>query len=411
MTATVRRRSRTRTPTLAALASILGDEGLRLFFPLSALHLALWPVLWAIVGGFALPFDEPLPPTLRHGHEMLIGGFGAALIGFVTTAVPEWSNIDRLRGRPLFVLAALWAVGRLAGLLAAAPLSLVGAVADALWLVALPVYVLVVLVRRCRARLLGMVLWLSALAAAGVTLQAAIVLADVDLAAAALQAVALVYVGLLGLVLGRITVPVTNLILDPTETTSPYRPHPGRLNLAPGMAAVALAGTVAGLSPAVTGYLLIGAGAAFLDRTGEIFVGREAFRAALLAPALASLMAGLGLGLMGLARLGAPFPETPALHLVMMGGLGLAVLTVFAVAGLMHTGRRLTMLPRAVPATVALLVAAVVLRVGPDLGLMPAPPGPPHALAAVLWAGSFLLWLWRYWPMLSRRNASDDKIC
>lgn len=55
---------------------------------------------------------------------------------------------------------------------------------------------------------------------------------------------ALVYLGLLGLVLARITVPVTNLVLDPSEETSPYRPHPGRRNLAPGLVALAVAGTL-----------------------------------------------------------------------------------------------------------------------------------------------------------------------
>lgn len=61
---------------------------------------------------------------------------------------------------------------------------------------------------------------------------------------------------------------VTNLILDPTETISPFRPHPGRLNLAPGLVALAIAGDLAGLSPAAGGYLPIAAGAAFMDRVG-----------------------------------------------------------------------------------------------------------------------------------------------
>lgn len=400
MTARVMRR------TLSARLAVLGDEGLRPFFLLSAVHAALWPFLW-VAGGFALPFDEPLPPTLRHANEMLFGAYGAALIGFVTTAVPEWSNTARLRGRPLFVLAALWAVGRLAGLLGAAPLAPLGAVADLAWLLFLPAYVSWVLWRRRHARLIGMTFWLSALAVAGGATQVAIVVADAELAADALHAAALVYVGLLGLVLARITVPITNLVLDPSKETSPYRPHPGRLNLAPGLVAVALAGWLAGLSPAVTGYLMIAAGAAFLDRAGEAFVGREALRAPLVGPALASLLAGTGLLLVGAARLGAPFPETTALHLVLMGGLGLAVLTVFAVAGLMHTGRRLAF-PRTVPAAFSLLVAASALRVLPDLGVMPFPPGPPHFLAAVLWAAAFLLWTWTYWPILSRPSVRSE---
>lgn len=394
---------------MRTLLDTLGDEGLRPFFLLSAVHAALWPFLWVVVQGFALPFDEPLPPTLRHANEMLIGTYGAALLGFVTTAVPEWSNTARLRGRPLFVLAALWGAGRGVGLLAAAPLAPLGALADLAWLVVLPVYVVWVLARQPHARLTGMLTWLTLMACAGGTAQVAILLGDVDLAAAALHATALVFLGLLGLVLARITVPITNLVLDPSKETSPYRPHPGRLNLAPGLVAVALAGWLAGLSQAITGYLLIAAGAAFLDRVAEAFVGREAVRAALLGPALSSLLAGAGLILMGMARLGAPFPETAALHVALMGGLGLGVLTVLSVAGLMHTGRTLVF-PRSVPVAFALLVAATALRALPELGLAPVPPGPPHALAAIFWAAAFLIWTWSYWPVLSRPSVTDEPI-
>lgn len=392
------------------LLDTLGDEGLRPFFLASAVHAALWPFLWVVVQGFSLPFDEPLPPTLRHANEMLIGAYGAALLGFVTTAVPEWSNTARLRGRPLFVLALLWGGGRVAGLLGAAPLAPLGALADLAWLVVLPAYVAWVLVRRPHARLIGMVTWLTLMAGAGGTAQVAILLGDVELAAAGLHATALVFLGLLGLVLARITVPITNLVLDPSEETSPYRPHPGRLNLAPGLVAVALAGWLAGLSQAVTGYLLIAAGAAFFDRVAEVFVGHEAGRAALLGPALSSLSAGAGLILMGAARLGAPFPETAALHVALMGGLGLGVLTVLSVAGLMHTGRPLVF-PRTVPVAFALLIVATALRTLPELGLLPVPLGPPHALAAVCWAAAFLTWTWSYWPVLSRPSVTDEPSC
>ncbi len=38
------------------------------------------------------------------------------------------------------------------------------------------------------------------------------------------------------------------------------------------------AGEVAGLSPAILGYLLLAAGAAFLDRVAEAFIGRTALQ-------------------------------------------------------------------------------------------------------------------------------------
>ncbi|HYD67934.1 NnrS family protein [Azospirillum sp.] len=392
------------------LPGVLGDEGLRLFFPLAAAHAALWPFLWAVVQGFQLPFAGALPAGLWHANEMIFGAYGAALIGFVTTAIPEWSDTRRLRGRPLFVLAGLWAVGRVAGLLGHDGLAVAGAAADLLWLFALPLYVAAVSWRKRTTRLASMAGWLTALAAAGAAARLGFVLGDADLARGALHVAGLIFLGLLGLVLARITVPVTNLVLDPGEETSPYRPHPGRRNLAPGLVALTVAGTLAGWSPAVTAYLTIAAGAAFLDRVAEAFIGREAFRAEILALAGSSLLAGAGLLLVGAARLGAPFAETPALHVALMGGLGLGVLAVFAIAGLFHTGRPLPV-PGAARLAFALLVLAVPARALPDFGVVPDPPGPPHALASVLWAAAFLVWLRAYWPFLSRPRRPDGAGC
>ncbi|MBK1836699.1 NnrS family protein [Azospirillum sp. YIM B02556] len=399
-----------RTGPMPPLARILGDEGLRLFFPLAALHAALWPLLWAVVAGFALPVDGTIPPSLWHAHEMLFGAFGAAVIGFVTTAIPEWTDTRRMQGRALFALAGIWGLGRAGGLFGGDAAAVVAAVADTVWLVLLPLYVAAVSWRKRTARLFGMLVWLGALAVSGGVVHAAFLLGDVGLAQAGLHRAGLVLLGLLGLVLARIAVPITNLVLDPGGTSSPYRPHPGRLNLAPGLVAVALAGDIAGVSPAVGAYLAIAAGAAFLDRVAEAFVGREFFRTEILALAGSSLLAGSGLLLAGAARLGAPFPETPALHLALMGGLGLGVLAVFAVAGLFHTGRALP-LPRPARLAILLLVAAVLLRVLPDLGVLPPPPGPPHALAGLSWAAAFLLWLRIYWPFLSAPRMADADVC
>ncbi len=394
---------------LSTLA-VLGDDGFRLFFPLSALHAALWPCLWIVVHGFDLPLSRTVPPGIWHAHEMLTGAFGAALIGFVTTAVPEWTDTARLRGRALYGLAALWATGRVVGLLGADALSLLGAVADLLWLTVLTVYVAACAVRRRTTRPVGFVFWLVCLAAADTAVWVGIVTGDVDLMQTAVHLVGFAFLGLLGLSLARITVPITNQVLDPTEASTPFRPHPGRLHLAPGLVAVAMIGELFGLSEAASGFLLIAAGAAFLDRVAEVFVGREAFRAELLALAGSSALAGTGLLLAGAARLGAPFPVSAGLHIAFMGGLGLGVLAVFAIAGLKHAGRPLG-LSRLTKGSFLLLVAAVALRALPDLGVMPPPPGPPYALASVVWAAAFVIWVVAYWPLLSSPPTHGARTC
>ena len=378
---------------------VAGEEGFRLFFPLSALYAAVWPAMWVLALGFDLPLVRSVPPSLWHAHEMLVGAFGAALIGFLTTAAPEWTDTEPPRGRVLWLLAGLWFCGRVVGFFGWDGLGALGALADLGWMVFLLVFLLRLSWRRRTDVLLAFAFWLALLLSATAAARLGFVFGDVQDAARALQMAGFAYLGLLGLALARITVPVTNLVLDPSERTSPFRPHPGRLHLAPGLTCVAMAGELAGVSAAVSGFLLIAAGACFVDRVAEAFIGREALRAEIMMLSGASALAGLDLILAGAARLGAPWSELSGLHVAFMGGLGLGVYPVFSIAGLLHTGRPLG-LPLTVRFGAVLLVLSVALRLAPDLGFIL--PGPLYGLAVIAWSAAFLLWLVIYWPIVTR---------
>ncbi|MDD9715717.1 NnrS family protein [Dinoroseobacter sp. PD6] len=377
----------------------LGDEGFRLFFALGALYAALFPLLWVVAWGLSLPLAQEVPPGLWHAHEMLIGAFGAALIGFVTTAAPEWTDTAPPRGRPLWALAGLWGLGRLVGLPGWEAAGLLGALADLGWMLALIAWLVALSLRRRTDRLVAFIFWLALLAATTATARLGFATGDLARATLGLHLAGFAFLGLLGLALSRITAPITNLVLDPTERTSPFRPHPGRLHLAPGLVLLAMAGEALGVSAAVSAWLLIAAGAAFMDRVGEAFIGREAARTEILMLAGSSALAGLGLMLAGAARLGAPWPDVTGLHIAFMGGLGLGVYAVYCIAGCLHTGQPLG-LSRPARLGACALVAAVLLRVAPDFGINL--PLPTMALAATAWGGGFLLWLAAYWPALSR---------
>lgn len=389
---------------------VLGDEGFRVFFPLGALYAAIWPLQWVLVFSFDLPLAGSTPPGLWHAHEMIFGAFGAALAGFITTAIPEWTDTPRLQGTRLFALAGLWGAGRAVGFLGADAIGLLGALADIAWLGTLAAYVALVSWRKRTGRLLAFLFWIAALLAAECVIRFAFLTGDILLAQLLLHCAGLIFLGLLGLALARITVPVSNLVLDPSEGTSPFRPHPGRRHLASGLVMVAVAGELLGLSAAVSGFLMIAAGAAFMDRAGEAFVGREGLRAEILALAGSSTLAGAGLILVGAARLGAPFGEVAGLHMALMGGLGTGVLAIFSIAGLLHTGRSLVF-PLGAKLALLCAAAAVLLRVLPDLGLTLQPPGPPYAAASVLWAAAFLLWLGTYWPLLRDPETLSASSC
>lgn len=382
------------------LARVLGDEGLRLFFPLAALYAAIWPLQWVLAFGLDLPFARSTPVVFWHAHEMIFGAWGGALLGFITTAVPEWSDTRRPKGRTLFVLAALWGLGRLVGFFGADVVGLLGALADAGWLAALAGYAARIAWLRRSGVLAGFAALLGGLFALEVATRWSFAVQDFGASQRLLHAAGFLFLGLLGLALGRIGVAVNNRILDPSRVTTPYRPHPGRLHLASGLAALAAVGELAGFSTAVSGYLLLAAGAGFMDRTAESFIGRRSFRAEVLVLAGASLFAGTGLIVTGLGRLGLPVAPGVGLHLALMGGLGLGVMAVFSIAGLLHTGRELRF-PRGAKLAATLLVLAVLARVLPQLGWMPILPGRPFTLAALLWAGAFLAWLRAYWPFLA----------
>lgn len=386
------------------------DEALRLFFPLAALHAVLWPFLWVLFWRFGLPLATDTASGQWHAQEMIFGSFGAALIGFLVSALPEWTETRKLHGWPLLGLAALWGLPRVAGFLGAEAMIVLAGVFDLAWLLLLAVYTASLAIRLRSLSLIGFVFFLVALAFAAARLRWAMLAGDFEAGEQAIGMALAAFAGLLGLALARITVPVTNRALDPSEETSPYRPHPARVNLAPGLAALLTVAEAASISPAITGYLTMATGAAFLDRVAEGFVGREGLSSELAGLWLSSALTGLGLLIIGLAGIGLSLPPLAGIHLLTMGGLGLGVLQVLSIAGLLHTGQPLHF-HRRTRIALALLVGATLTRIAPefdpDLNL----PGGPHGLSALLWAAALVLWLSVYLPLLWSPHTLEQKSC
>jgi len=286
------------------------------------------------------------------------------------------------------------------GLLGIEALGPLGTLCDLAWLAALVAYLLRISIQKRTTRLSAFAFWIAGLLITEATTRYNFLVGDTVSAQHAAHLAGFVFLGILGLALARVTVPVTNLVLDPTEDTSPFRPHPGRMNLTTGLVGVLVVAEAINLSKATTGFLFIAAGAAFMDRMAEAFIGKEIARAEVLALAGSSALAGTGLLLIGTSRLELlPVSELPGLHLAFMGGLGLGVLTVFSIAGLRHTGQALGLV-RQTRLAMGLLVAATLLRVAPEIWPTDLLPSAPYALIALLWAAAFLLWLKVYWPFL-----------
>ncbi len=105
--------------------------GFRPFYILAALWAVVAIPLWLgmLYGQVNLP--SALPGYLWHAHEMIFGFAVAVIMGFLLTAVRNWTGLATPTGWPLAGLAMLWLIGRLVNL--GAPLS-VAAIVDLLFL-------------------------------------------------------------------------------------------------------------------------------------------------------------------------------------------------------------------------------------------------------------------------------------
>jgi len=87
-------------------------QGFRPFFLLAGVWAvaALALFVASLHGWGVLPtaFD----PVEWHAHEMLFGYIGAAIAGFLLTAIPNWTGRLPLEGAPLLGLALVWMAGR-----------------------------------------------------------------------------------------------------------------------------------------------------------------------------------------------------------------------------------------------------------------------------------------------------------
>lgn len=372
-------------------------EGLRLFFPVAALHAMVWPLVWTAVFALDLPLARTAPVGQWHAHEMIFGTYGAALAGFLASAIPEWTDTRPRRGGELLLLFALWLPGRLVGLFGADTLLLLAAATDAGFLGLLIWFALTPMIARRVTRHASFIGWLAVFLVLEVAIRLAWHDGAFDLAARLLHSALLVFVILFSLALGRINVVAINLALDPSGETTPYRPHPGRQNLPAAMTALYAASALAFPDSQAPAYLALAAGAAFMDRVAEWFIGRAVLHGHVLALAAANLFAGLGLIALGVAGLGGPVAPVTGQHILSVGALGLAIVSVFVIAGLRHTGRALV-LPWQANAALALMAAACLVRVLPELGLMPGLAGAHYTLSALLWAAAFAVWLQKFLP-------------
>jgi uncharacterized protein involved in response to NO len=377
--------------------------GFRPFF----LAMALWAVAAMALFTFGAHGDIVLSSHFGlyawHAHEMQFGFVGAAVAGFLLTAVPNWTGRPALRGRWLLAVLVLWFAGRAAMLWSADIGAVPAALIDtAFWLV-LAVFILVAVTGARNLRNIPVAIAVLAMAAA---------VAGNHLAQAGISphrgplifgvAVMVMLISLIG---GRIVPNFTRNWLAQREAD--------RLPAAFGLFdRVVLALSLAVMAAWVAGIDRAGLAGACLA-TGLLHIARLARwrpQATLAEPLVWVMHLGYawvaaGFLMLGLSMLSPAVPESAAIHAWTAGAMGTMILAISTRATLGHTGRALT----AGPGT-ALIYALVSLAA---LTRVAAPVLPDRfilliASASSFWIAAFALFLVLYGPALLGPRADES---
>lgn len=89
------------------------DLAFRPFFILGSLFSIVALLVWGSVLANMVEFKAYFPVQLWHGHEMVYGFVAAIMVGFLLTAVQNWTGLRSSHGLSLMILALLWLTGRL----------------------------------------------------------------------------------------------------------------------------------------------------------------------------------------------------------------------------------------------------------------------------------------------------------
>lgn len=375
----------------------LFDAAFRPFFLAAAgqavVSVLIWVALW---GGIDL-LPHIQAPMLWHSHEMLFGFVGAAVAGFLLTAIPNWTKWAGPTAGRLKALVALWLAGRvmvwLGGIV---PWGLAAAV-DMAFLAVLAAVIAAPLRRSGKGRnfvfvalLLGLIvanglmhLDLAGLAETGVMGQSLAI------------ALIVLMIGLLG---GRIIPGFTRNGLAAAGKAVAMEPVPALDRAA--LASLAAAGAALVIAPdgVIAAALLVAAGLINLARLAT-WRGWKCLGLPLIWVLHAAyLFLAVGLVLRGMANVVPVIPASAALHGLTAGTMGMMILGVMSRAALGHSGRPLVPSRLTIVAYGMVGLGALMRMVLPIL----APDLPAIEAAGLLWSGGFLAFIIAYWKVLTQ---------
>ncbi|HUI62392.1 MAG TPA: NnrS family protein, partial [Steroidobacteraceae bacterium] len=331
-----------------------------------------------------------------HAHEMLFGFIGAAVAGFLLTAVPSWTGQRGFAGGPLLLLVSVWLAGRVLVAMSSYCPLLLCAVVDCAFLPLLAALLLPPLLRGANrnTRLLPV---LAALALVNVVFYIGLAQGSAALARGALLTGVNLVLLLVTVIGGRVLPAFTSAALRQRDDPTPLRRWWGIDTAAvAAMVAVLVVDLLAGPGR-LAGAVALSAAVLQALRLYQWRSLRTFGMPILWVLHLAYAWLPLGLALKALALLWGIGAAWSWVHALTIGVAALMTLGIMSRAALGHTGRPLVAQPLTACAYVLLAASAASRAFGPATGASYAT---VIAVAALLWTAAFGIFLWVYTPIL-----------
>ena len=371
--------------------------GFRPFFLVAGLCALLAVPAWLLMLAHGSMPLGALPPPLWHAHELFYGFVGAALAGFLLTAVPSWTGAKGFGGIPLASVASAWVLGRLAFAFANSLPFWALAAAELAFLPGIALLLAPPLVRS-RNRNTPLLLVLALLWIADAAFLAGMARRDPGLASGSLRIAIDLMLVVLSLIGGRIVPSFTANALRRSGEAPEIRNLPW---LERAVMALMIAVVVVDLSlpdGALAGWLAALVALAQALRLSGWRSLRTRSEAILWVLHVGYAWLPIGFALKALSLLTGAGWAAHWMHALTMGAFGTMILAVMTRAALGHTGRELTV-GRGIAVAYVLLTLGVAVRVFAP-ALWPSQYLWTLVASGALWTAAFAIYLVVYTPVL-----------
>lgn len=385
-----------------ALAPLL-RQAFRPMFLFGAVFSVLAMTIWGLVLSGSISLNPYANVVFWHQHEMLFGFVAAIIVGFLLTAVQNWTGVRATHGYPLLWLTLIWLAGRLLMLFGGSAPPLLVALVDMAFLPTAALFFAAILLKAGKLKNMFFVPVLLLLAVCNLLMHLGVLMSQFHFISYGSTNAVLLITLIMAVVSGR----VLPMFTANGTSTPRVRPIAWLDKLALGSLWLVFALHFFLLVQYVPSMVM---SALFAVAALATFVRlvRLRFWITLNVPLVWSLHVAvafipLGLGLFALRYAGMSISASTAIHALTAGAMGIMILSMMARVSLGHSGRALQP-KRLMTLAFILIILAASVRVITG-GWFPMSAMAWYSWAIAAWVLAYSFYIVFYFPILTTPRA------